>query len=72
MRRGEVWTVISGKGEAVLDGLVQQVRAGSVLQIPETTPHSVRALGGELHVIEVQHGETLVKEDIERLGAFWK
>lgn len=71
MNRGEVWTVISGTGEVVLDGLVQQVRAGSVVQIPATTPHSARALCGDLHVIEVQHGETLVKEDIERLGAFW-
>lgn len=71
MNRGEVWTVISGTGEVVLDGLVQQVRAGSVVEIPATTPHSARALCGDLHVIEVQHGETLVKEDIERLGAFW-
>lgn len=72
LNRGEVWTVISGTGEVVLDGLVQQVRAGSVVQIPANTPHSARALCGDLHVIEVQYGETLVKEDIESLGAFWK
>lgn len=71
MLRGEVWTVISGTGEVVLDGLVRQVRAGSVVQIPASKPHSARALGGDLHVIEVQHGETLVKEDVERLGVFW-
>ena len=31
--RGEVWTDVSGTGEIVLDGLVQQVRAGSVVNI---------------------------------------
>lgn len=72
MHRGEVWTVISGTGEVVLDGLVQQVRAGSVVQIPSGTPHSARAVGGDLHVIEVQHGEILVSEDIDRIGLFWK
>ena len=72
MHRGEVWTVVSGTGEVVLDGLVQQVRAGSVVQMPAATQHSARALGGDLHVIEVQHGETLVQEDIERFGDFWK
>ena len=58
----------SGTGEVVLDGLVQQVRAGSVVQIPATTPHSARALKGDLHVIEVQYGETIVMEDVELLN----
>ena len=71
MHRGEVWTVISGTGEVVLDGLVQQVRAGSVVQIPSGTPHSARAVGGDLHVIEVQHGEVHIHDDAESLDDFW-
>lgn len=70
--RSEVWTIVSGTGEVVLDGLVQQVRSGSVVQIPALAMHAARAIGGDMHVIEVQQGETLVEEDIERFGNFWK
>lgn len=69
--RCEVWTVVSGHGEVVLDGLVQEVRAGSVVRIPSGTLHAARALE-ELHVIEVQTGDTLVEEDIERFGDWWE
>ena len=69
--RSEVWTVVSGTGEVVLDGLVQQVRAGSVVKIPAHTMHAGRAVGGDLHIIEVQQGDVLVEEDIERFGDFW-
>ena len=70
--RGEVWTVVSGFGEVVLDGITQRVGAGSVVQIPASTMHSARALDGNLHVIEVQYGETLVKEDTVCFNDFWK
>ena len=70
--RSEVWTVVSGTGEVVLDGLVRQVRAGSVVDIEAGKLHSGRAIGSDLHVIEVQQGEILVEEDIERFGDFWK
>lgn len=69
--RSEVWTVVSGTGEVVLDGLVQQVRSGSVVQIPAGTMHAGRATAGDLHIIEVQQGDILVEEDIERFGSYW-
>lgn len=69
--RSEVWTVVSGTGEVVLDGLVQQVRAGSVVQIPARTMHAGRAVGSDLHIIEVQQGDILVEEDVERFGNYW-
>ena len=69
--RSEVWTVVSGTGEVVLNGLVQRVRAGSVVNIVAGTLHAGRALGGDLHVIEVQQGDILVEEDIERFGNYW-
>lgn len=71
-QRGEVWTVVSGSGEVVLDGVTQRVDTGSVIQIPASTMHSARALTGDLHVIEVQYGETLVKEDVVCFNDFWK
>lgn len=70
--RSEVWTIVSGTGEVVLDGLVQQVRAGSVVRIPAHMMHAGRAVGGDLHIIEVQQGDVLVEEDIERFGNYWK
>lgn len=70
--RSEVWTIVSGTGEIVLDGLVQKVRAGSVVRVPAGTLHAGRALGSDLHLIEVQQGDVLVEEDIERYGDFWK
>ena len=66
--RGKVWAIISGTGEVILDRQVQQVRAGSIVRIPAAMDHSARAIGGDLHVIEIQHGETLVTEDDELLG----
>lgn len=70
--RSEVWTIVSGTGEVVLDGLMQQVRAGSVIKIPAYTMHAGRAVGNDLHIIEVQQGDILVEEDIERFGRYWK
>ena len=70
--RSEVWTVVSGNGEVLLDGLVQQVRPGSVVEIPAGMLHAARAIGGDMRVIEVQQGEILVEEDTELLGDFWE
>lgn len=69
-QRSEVWTIISGKGEIVLDGIAQEIKAGSVVQIKAGQLHAARALE-EMHVIEVQTGEVLIEEDIERFGYFW-
>lgn len=70
-RRSEVWTIVSGTGEVVLDGLVRQVRAGSVVYINKLQMHAARAVGSELRIIEVQQGDILVEEDIERFGDYW-
>ncbi len=67
----EVWTIVSGAGEVVLDGSVQRVHAGSVVAIPMSTLHAGRATEGDLHIIEVQTGDILVEEDTERFGDFW-
>lgn len=70
--RSEVWTVVSGAGEVVLDGLVQHVCVGSVVHIPANMKHAGRAVGADMHIIEVQQGDILVEEDIERFGNFWE
>lgn len=70
-KRSEVWTVISGEGEVVLDGVVSPLGPGAVIDIQPGLLHSARAFK-ELHVIEVQLGDVLVEEDIERFGNYWE
>lgn len=70
-RRAEVWTVVSGEGEIVLNGDVQPLTPGRVVNIQAEQLHSARAFT-ELHVVEVQLGDVLVEEDIERFGNYWK
>ena len=69
-KRSEVWTVISGKGEIVLNGEVSALGPGKVVNIQSGQLHSARAFE-DLHVIEVQLGDVLLEEDIERFGNYW-
>lgn len=69
-RRSEVWTVVSGEGEIVLDGEVRAVGPGSVVEVAPGRMHAARALS-ELRIVEVQLGDALVEEDIERFGSWW-
>ncbi|WP_040951882.1 sugar phosphate nucleotidyltransferase [Gorillibacterium massiliense] len=68
--RDEVWTVISGHGEMVMNGDFRTVRTGDVLVISRNNRHSLRAVT-EMEIIEVQTGTKLVEEDIVRLAFDW-
>ena len=68
--RSEIWTIVSGCGEVVLGDLVREVHAGSVVNIEACERHACRS-SSELHIIEVQLGDTLSEEDIERFGYYW-
>jgi mannose-1-phosphate guanylyltransferase len=69
-KRSEVWTIIAGTGELVLDGQLIPVGAGDVFKIPLEAKHSIRAITG-LEIIEVQTGSELIEEDIIRLCMAW-
>lgn len=60
--RDEVWTVISGEGEATVDGKTFTVRAGDVIQLPKTAKHTVKAKT-VLKIIEVQTGREISVND---------
>ena len=60
--REEVWTVINGKGKAVVDGMEQILRTGDVITIAAGCKHTVEALT-ELDIIEVQLGEEISVSD---------
>ncbi len=61
-RRDEVWTVISGTGRSVLDGVKKKVQAGDVLTMPAGCKHTLIA-ETELKVIEVQIGHEITVHD---------
>lgn len=69
--RSEIWTVVSGSGEAVLNDKIIALETGSVICIGREMIHALRALS-EMHVIEVQLGDPLTEEDIERFGYYWR
>lgn len=68
--RSETWTFVQGEGIFVLDGQEQKVKAGDTVVIPVEHWHAIKALN-ELTFIEVQSGNPLIEEDIERTEWKW-
>jgi mannose-1-phosphate guanylyltransferase len=60
--RDEVWTVISGTGRTVVDGVETKVAPGDVIRMPIGTKHTIYA-DTELKLIEVQIGESISVHD---------
>ncbi len=70
--RTEVWTFTEGNGELILDGVVKSISRGDVAVITPGMKHAIKAVNGDLHIIEVQIGNELTEDDIERLDWDWK
>ena len=70
--RTEIWTFTEGTGELILDGEIQIVSRGDVAVIKAGTKHAIKAVDRELHIIEVQIGDELTEDDIERLDWDWE
>lgn len=68
--RSEAWTFVEGEGIFVLDGVEKRVKAGDTVVIPVNHHHAVKAIS-KLTFIEVQTGNPLVEEDIERSEWTW-
>ena len=64
-RRDEVWTVISGRGYAIVDGAKTTVQAGDVVKMPAGSRHTIVA-DTELKVMEVQLGRDISVHDKEK------
>lgn len=62
-RRDEVWTVISGYGQTIVDGMEQLVRAGDVVTMAAGCKHTVIAGDEGLQLIEVQLGHEISVAD---------
>ena len=68
--RDEILTFVDGEGLLVLGGEVRPVRGGDHAFVPKGTRHALHAVT-DLHVIEVQVGETLDECDTERFDWTW-
>ncbi len=64
-RRDEVWTVISGRGYAIVDDVKTTVQAGDVVKMPAGSRHTIVA-DTELKVMEVQLGRDISVHDKEK------
>lgn len=61
-RRDEVWTVISGKGKTIVDGMEQPIKVGDVITMAAGCKHTVIA-ETELQMMEVQLGKNISVTD---------
>lgn len=66
----KVWTFINGQGEIVLDGEQLHIAKGDTIFIPKGQLHALKA-ATELTFIEVQNGQSVTEEDIERFNCQW-
>ncbi len=63
--RREVWVIVDGEGELILDGETRSVHRGDIVNIEKGQKHKISALT-PLHIIETQIGDMLTEDDIER------
>lgn len=64
-RRNEVWTIISGEGVTIVDGMEQSVSAGDVITMQAGCKHTIIATT-ELKLIEVQLGREISVDDKQK------
>ena len=69
--RAEIWTFVDGDGSLILDDVITKVGRGDMAYIKPGMRHAIKA-NSELHIIEVQVGDELTEEDIERLDWDWE
>lgn len=63
--RDEIWNIISGKGEAIVDGQKRMINVGDVITMPAGCKHTVIA-ETELKIIEVQIGQDISVHDKQK------
>ncbi len=68
--RSEMWTVVDGTGKIIINDSVKNIKRGDTVCVKPGIKHGIKA-ESELHIIEVQIGNELTEEDIERLDWDW-
>ncbi|MCB0377256.1 MAG: mannose-1-phosphate guanylyltransferase/mannose-6-phosphate isomerase [Bdellovibrionales bacterium] len=66
-KRSEIWVIVEGEGEVILNDESIAVRAGSVVQIPQGAKHRMHNTSDKsLKFVEVQQGSYFGEDDIVR------
>ena len=60
--RDEVWTIISGTGRTIIDGMEQIVKSGDVVTMEAGSKHTIIA-ETDLKIVEVQLGKEINVND---------
>lgn len=68
--RDEIWTILDGEGEIVIDGERRKIKRNDTITIFKNQLHALKA-HTNLTFIEVQRGKNLIEEDIERFEWEW-
>ena len=63
--RDEIWTIISGEGKTIVDGMVQNVHPGDVITVEAGCKHTLIA-DTELKAVEVQIGKEISVHDKQK------
>ena len=63
--RDEVWTVLSGRGKTIIDGMEQVINPGDVVTMAAGCKHTVIA-ETELILLEAQLGENISVSDKQK------
>ena len=66
-KRSEVWTIAAGAGAVFLNDEWHLAHPKMTFEIPDYSLHRAKALKGDFYILELQHGQELYEEDIERV-----
>lgn len=68
--RSETWTIVKGRGLLLVNDSIREITTGESVILNIEDRYSIKAID-ELHIIEVQIGDELIEEDIERFEWDW-
>lgn len=72
-KRSEAWTIISGNGKIILNGVEQEYFPGNTFIIPRGMKHRIENTSNDKTIfIEVQTGDYFGEDDITRLEDDYK
>ena len=69
-KRDEVWTVLRGRGELIIDGVRAEVSTGCAVRIPSGAKHAIKATE-EIEFMEIHIGQVIGNDDINRITFDW-
>ncbi|MBR5595792.1 MAG: cupin domain-containing protein [Lachnospiraceae bacterium] len=68
--RDEIWTILSGKGELILEGNKIALEAGKAICIRKNQKHAIKAFS-DFEYIEMHVGKSVGNDDINRITFRW-